>query len=55
MEGARGHISVDAFDEQGHYVNKLNFQARIAPPYTGGVKSPASLEELTLLPQGGIL
>ena len=44
MDGPRGHISVDAFDEQGHYVNKLVFQARVAPPYTGGVKSPASVE-----------
>ena len=44
MDGPRGHIAVDAFDEQGHYVNKLQFQARVAPPYTGGVKSPASME-----------
>lgn len=45
MEGARGHIVIDAFDEQGHYVNKLQFQARIAPPYTGGVKAPTAIEE----------
>jgi hypothetical protein len=45
MEGPRGHIAIDAFDEQGRYVNKLQFQARIAPPYTGGVKSPSSTEE----------
>ncbi len=44
-EGPRGHIVVDAFDEQGHYVNKLQFRARVAPPYMGGVKSPASMEE----------
>jgi Ca-activated chloride channel homolog len=45
MEGPRGHVVIDAFDEQGRYVNKLQFQARIAPPYTGGVKSPTSIEE----------
>jgi uncharacterized membrane protein len=44
MEGPRGHIAVDAFDEQGHFINKLQFQARVAPPYTGGVKSPPSIE-----------
>ena len=42
MDGPRGHIVVDAFDEQGHYVNKLHVPGRVAPPYTGGMKSPPS-------------
>lgn len=45
MEGNRGHITVDALDEQGRYVNKLNLRARVAPPNAGGLKGIASLEE----------
>ena len=45
MDGGRGHISVDALDEEGHYVNKLLLNSKIAPPYNGGVKSPASADQ----------
>ncbi len=42
MEGNRGHIVVDAIDEQGHFVNKLPLTARIAAPNTGGIKGTAA-------------
>ncbi|HZT41851.1 MAG TPA: glutamine amidotransferase [Chthonomonadaceae bacterium] len=45
MEGNRGHIVVDAIDTQGHYVNKLDLQARIAPPTAGGLKGSPTLDE----------
>ena len=45
MEAARGHVMVDALDEQGHYVNKLQFQARIAPPCDRRLKSPRRTEK----------
>jgi Ca-activated chloride channel family protein len=32
MEGTRGHISVDAIDREGKFVNRLNFAARVAGP-----------------------
>ena len=44
MDGGRGHISVDALDEEGHYVNKLLLNSKIAPPYNGGVKSLVSAD-----------
>ena len=44
MDGGRGHISVDAIDPQGHYVNKLDFTAHIAQPNNGGLKAPPALE-----------
>jgi len=47
LEGNRGHVVVDAIDEQGHYVNKLPLRALIAGPQTGGLKgSPAQEEPL---------
>ncbi|HLJ56510.1 MAG TPA: VWA domain-containing protein, partial [Chthonomonadaceae bacterium] len=45
MDGTRGHVIVDALDEQGHYVNRLQFQGRIAQPMTGGIKSPPTEEK----------
>ena len=45
MDGGRGHISVDALDEQGRYVNKIPFSAKIAPPYNGGMKSPTAIDQ----------
>jgi Ca-activated chloride channel homolog len=44
MDGGRGHIVVDALDQQGHYVNKLQLTARVASPTTGGLKGPAADE-----------
>jgi Ca-activated chloride channel family protein len=45
MEGNRGHVIVDAIDDQGHYVNKLQLKARVAPPNTLGIVAPPSPEE----------
>jgi len=45
MDGARGHISVDAIDPQGHYVNKLDFTAHVAQPANGSLKAPPALEQ----------
>lgn len=45
MDGGRGHISVDAIDPQGHYVNKLDFTAHVAQPTSGGLKAPPALEQ----------
>jgi Ca-activated chloride channel family protein len=45
MDGTRGHIVVDALDDQGHYVNKLQFKAIVNSPYTGGTKASPSHEE----------
>lgn len=45
MDGGRGHIIIDAIDPQGHYVNKLQFNARIATPNTGGLKGSAAEEQ----------
>jgi uncharacterized membrane protein/Mg-chelatase subunit ChlD len=45
LEGNRGHIIVDALDDQGHYVNKLRFRARVAGPQTGGIKNDPAAEE----------
>ena len=45
MDGGRGHIIVDAIDPQGHYVNKLQLNARIATPMTGGLKGTAAEEQ----------
>ncbi len=45
MDGGRGHIVVDAIDPQGHYVNKLQLDARIATPMAGGLKGPETDEE----------
>ena len=46
MDGGRGHISVDAIDPQGHYVNKLDFKANIAQPSNGSLKAPPPLEQV---------
>src|SRR5262249_21680557 len=45
MEGNRGHVVVDALDEQGRYVNKLQLRARIASPDTGGIQGTAAGEQ----------
>ena len=45
MDSGRGHIVVDAIDAQGHYVNKLQFNARIASPLTGGLKNTPAEEQ----------
>lgn len=45
MEGNRGHIVVDALDEQGHYVNKLQLSARVNPPGVTGIKAAALTDE----------
>jgi uncharacterized membrane protein/Mg-chelatase subunit ChlD len=45
LEGNRGHITVDAIDSNGHYVNRLGLRARIAPPTELGTKAKSSLEE----------
>jgi Ca-activated chloride channel family protein len=46
MDSGRGHISVDAIDPQGHYVNKLDFTAHVAQPSNGALKAPPSLEQV---------
>ena len=45
LEGHRGHIVVDAIDEQGRYVNKLQLRARIVEPDTGGGRAASLPEE----------
>ncbi len=45
MDGGRGHIVVDAIDPQGHYVNKLQLDARVATPMTGGLKGSPTEEQ----------
>ncbi len=44
MDGGKGHITVDALDAHGSYVNRLHFSARVAAPYSGGIKSPPAEE-----------
>ena len=44
MDGGRGHIVVDALDQQGHFVNKLQLSARVATPSTGGIKGTPAEE-----------
>ncbi len=46
MDGGRGHISVDAIDPDGHYVNKLDFTAHVAQPSNGALKAPPALEQV---------
>ncbi len=46
MEGNRGHVVVDAVDEQGHYVNKLVLQERIAGPSTGGLHGTPAQQDV---------
>jgi hypothetical protein len=45
MEGTRGHVVVDAIDDQGHYVNRLQIRALVAPPTMNGIKAPRPAEE----------
>ncbi len=51
MDGGRGHITVDAIDQQGHFVNKLQLSARVANPSTGGLKGTPA-EELAVRQTG---
>ncbi len=46
LEGTRGHVVVDARDDQGHYVNRLAIRALVAPPTMNGIKAPKPSEEI---------
>ncbi len=45
LEGTRGHVTVDAIDDQGRFVNRLQVRALVAPPTLNGIKAPQPTEE----------
>jgi len=44
MEGTRGHVSVDAIDKDGKFVNRLDFRAKVVGPEADGSKPAPDLQ-----------
>lgn len=45
LDGNRGHVEVNAIDQQGHFVNRLQIRALIAPPDITSIKAHPPMEQ----------